>query len=243
MKDNENISVFIAEDEQPARELLIEYLLGRSELKLEGMAQTGQEALEKLSQKDYDLLFLDINLPVFSGIEVLEKLDRYPYLIFTTAYDKYAIKAFEIGVIDYLLKPFSRERFNQAVDKAILAIRENRGNLKGLHEIGLAIKENENHYIIPFDDVVYISSHSRHVVVHTEEKDFESATLLKNIESRLPENKFIRIHKQYVVNVKYISHFQYLIGGQYEIYLKDGDETALPVGRKFTTLLKSRLNI
>jgi len=243
MKIKTSISVFIAEDEQPARELLIDYLLLRPELKLEGMAQNGEEALEKLQMREYNLLFLDINLPILSGIEILEKLKKYPYLIFTTAYDKYAIKAFEMGAVDYLLKPFSKDRFNQAVDKAVQAIQDNRSNLQSPLDIGLSIKENENHYILSYDDIVYISSHARHTVIHTDDKCFEIANLLKDIESKLPDQNFIRIHKQFIVNLKYISHFQYMVGGQYEIYLKDEDETSLPVGRKYANLLKDKLKI
>lgn len=243
MTNKKSISVFIAEDEQPARELLIDYLLLRPELKLEGIAQNGDEALQKLLKGDYRLLFLDINLPILSGIQVLERLKKYPYLVFTTAYDKYAIKAFEMGAIDYLLKPFSKERFNQAVDKAVQAIQDNRSNIRSPLDIGLSIKENENHYILSYDNIVYVSSHARHTVIHTDDKCFEIANLLKDIEEKLPESSFIRIHKQFIVNMKFISHFQYMVGGQYEIYLKDEDETSLPVGRKYANLLKDKLKI
>ncbi len=243
MTKNDHISVFVAEDELPARELLIEYLLERPELKLEGIAQNGEEALHKLSAKEYNLLFLDINLPILSGIEVLEKLENIPYLVFTTAYDKYALKAFEMGAVDYLLKPFSLNRFNKAVDKAIRSIKQNNKNLTSVYSLGLSLKENENHYIISYDDIVYISSHVRHAIVHTRDKDFEIAYLLKEIEDKLPNDSFIRIHKQYIVNIKYISYYQYMLGGQYEIFLKDDDETALPVGRKYAGPLRSKLEI
>ena len=98
-------SVFITEDMIHARDLLIAYIKTRPELELQGIAKNGEEALEELSRKNYDLLLLDINLPILSGIEVLEQLKKIPYIIFTTAYDKYAIRAFEFGAIDYLLKP------------------------------------------------------------------------------------------------------------------------------------------
>ena len=125
---NDLFTVFIAEDEQPARDLLLDYIFKREELKVEGWSKDGEETYNKLCEKEYDLTFLDINMPKMSGIEVLEKLKNPPYVIFTTAYDEYAIKAFEFGAIDYLLKPFSQERFNSAVDKAISNIR-NKGSL------------------------------------------------------------------------------------------------------------------
>jgi two-component system response regulator LytT len=243
LKKVDIISVFIAEDEQPALELLTDYILNIPELKLGGIARDGVEAFKKLSENTYDLLFMDINLPVISGIEVLEKLESIPYVIFTTAYDQYAIKAFEMGVVDYLLKPFSSERFNQAAEKAIKAIYDKKSCLESLQQLGLSFKEHENHYILAYEDIIYLSSHARHTVIHTEKRDFETALLLKNIEQRLPENLFIRIHKQYVVNLKHVSHFQYFIGGQYVVYLLDEDKTTLPVGRSFASVLKERLII
>lgn len=237
-------SVLIAEDELPSRELLVEYLIKRPELRLEGIAKNGEEALEKLREKKYNMLFLDINLPVMTGIEVLEKLDEIPYLIFTTAYDKYAIKAFELGAIDYLLKPFTQNRFNQAVDKALLAIKSHKKNLESAESLGFSFKEGENYYIVPYEEIIYISSSGRHIVVHTEEKDFEISGLLKDLEVKLSaygSNSFFRIHKQFIVNIRFVARYQYILGGQYEIYLKDSDETALPVGRKYALPLKEKL--
>lgn len=117
MNDRSPYSVIMAEDELPARTLLTGFVKTRPELILQAVAKNGEEAVQSLSSAIYDLLLLDINLPVFSGIEVLEKITQIPYVIFTTAYSHYAVKAFEIGAIDYLHKPFSLERFNRAIDR------------------------------------------------------------------------------------------------------------------------------
>jgi DNA-binding LytR/AlgR family response regulator len=127
-RKKEQISVFIAEDEQPARDYLLNLVLKRKELKVEGWAKDGKETLQKLTSANYDLLFLDINLPVISGLEILEKIKNPPYVIFTTAYASHAVKAFDIGAIDYLLKPFSENRFNNAVEKAILILKNRAGS-------------------------------------------------------------------------------------------------------------------
>jgi DNA-binding LytR/AlgR family response regulator len=127
-KKKNHFSVFIAEDEQPARDYLLSLVLKRKELKVEGWAKDGKEALQKLSADNYDLLFLDINLPVISGIEILEKIKNPPYVIFTTAYASHAVKAFDIGAIDYLLKPFSETRFNTAVEKAVAVLKSRTGS-------------------------------------------------------------------------------------------------------------------
>ncbi len=240
MKDN-IISVFIAEDEQLARDLLLDYIFKRSELKMVGWSKNGQETYEKLCEKKYDLLFLDINLPILSGIEILEKINDPPYVIFTTGYDEYAIKAFEFGAVDYLLKPFSEERFNSAVDKALTIIKNNTVHSIPLTRLGLSFKAEENHYIIAYEDIVYISSHGRHSFIHTRTKVYDTSQSLKNISNKLPDDIFIRIHKQYVVNLKSISHIQYLIGGQYAAFLKDPAKTTLTIGRVYVPILRNKL--
>ncbi|HQO02096.1 MAG TPA: LytTR family DNA-binding domain-containing protein [Spirochaetota bacterium] len=243
MNGNNSITVLIAEDELPARELLIDYILTRNELRLHGIAKNGEETLHKLSAEQYDLLFLDINLPVMSGIEVLEQLEILPYVIFTTAYDRYAIKAFEMGAVDYLIKPFTLERFNRSVDKALSLIYNNGTFMSKLSQIGLSFKQGENHYLLSYNDIIYITSHGKHSIIHTEGRDFETAILLKDMEQKVPKNIFMRIHKQCIVNISFISHLQYLIGGQYEMFLKDNEHTSLTVGRKYARDLKRTLGI
>lgn len=234
-------TVFIAEDEQPARELLLDFVFSRNELKMEGWSRNGQDAYSKLCEKEYDLLFLDINMPLMTGIEVLEKLTNPPYVIFTTAYDAFAIKAFEFGAVDYLLKPFTQERFNNAVDKALSVIRNKDSNFNSLTKLGLSFKEGDNHYLIGYNDIIYISSQGRHSFIHTRTKVFETVQSLKDINQKLPDDLFIRIHKQYIVNLNYISHVQYLIGGQYAAFLKDAEKTTLTIGRMYAPALKGKL--
>jgi len=237
------ISTVIAEDELPARELLIDYLLTRSELKLSGIAKNGKEALEMLSSNRFDLLFLDIHLPILSGIEVLDRLENMPYVIFTTAYDKYAIKAFDIGAVDYLIKPFSKERFDRAVDKFLQLMNDNKGEISSAKQLGLSFKEKGKYYLVAYDDIIYVSSHSKHTIIHTEDRDFEASIILKDVEKKLSENTFLRIHKQFIVNLQFVSHIEYYIGGQYLAFLKDKDESSLPIGRRYALNLKSRLQI
>ncbi|MFH0976868.1 MAG: LytTR family DNA-binding domain-containing protein [Spirochaetota bacterium] len=239
--EDDVFSVFIAEDEQPARDLLLDYIFKRSELKMEGWSKNGQETYDKLSRKEYDLVFLDINMPQMSGIDVLEKLENPPYVIFTTAYDEYAIKAFELGAVDYLLKPFSQERFNSAIDKAISVIRNKGPYTNTVTRIGLSFKEGENHFLISYDDVIYLSSEGRHSLIHTKTKVYNTAQSLKALGQKLPADIFFRIHKQYIVNLKYISHMQYLIGGQYMAFLKDAEKTTLTVGRMYASALRGKL--
>jgi two-component system, LytTR family, response regulator LytT len=239
-------SVFIAEDEVPARELLVDYLVTRPELQLSGIARNGEEAFEKLSRQDFDLVFMDINLPRLTGIEVLDRLKNVPYVIFTTAYKHYAIRAFDMGAVDFLLKPFDMERFNRSVDKFIhlkvASVRKDQAD-RSMPEIGLTYRDRGRHRILPHGDIVYACSRGKNSVLHTVAGTVEVPMMLKDLEIKIPAEMFVRIHKQHIVNLRFISEVEYYIGGQYIAYLKDEDDSALPVGRKYAPYLKSRLNL
>ncbi len=237
-------SVIIVEDELPARKLLSGYLTTFPELKITATARNGEQALKLLSENSYDLAFMDIDLPVITGIEVLENLTtELPYLIFTTGHDSYAVRAFELGGLDYLLKPYSAQRFKEAIVR-FKKVQESKKK-KQLTYINycLAFKENYKQHLIAFEDIVYISSHSKHSVIHTKKKEFETAMLLKDIQSKLPENMFLRIHKQFIINFMYLSKLQHDSGGQYLAQLRNDDETSLPVGKKSIMDLKNILKI
>ncbi len=241
METEKTLTVLVVEDEVPARELIVDYVLSRKDLRLGGIARDAVEALAKIQELELDLIFLDIHLPGKSGLELLEELESPPRIIFTTAYDSHAIRAFEIGAVDYLLKPFTMDRFNQAVERALsLEAREQAVNPVNL---GLSFRSGENHYLIPYMDIVYLSSHGKQTVIHTTEEDYQASRLLGELESKLPGDMFQRIHKQHVVNLKYISHIQYFIGGRYNAYLKDEDETTLPVGKQYAEKLKKSMNL
>lgn len=244
--DERIFSVFIAEDEVPARELLVDYLVTRPELQLAGLARNGEEALAKLSGSDYDLAFMDINLPLLTGIEVLDRLKNVPYVIFTTAYENYATRAFDVGAVDFLLKPFNMERFNRSVEKFLhlkeaMARKEEAG--RSIPGACLAYRDRGRHRIVPYGEIVHACSRGKNTVLHTVAGAMEIPLMLKDLEIKIPAEHFVRIHKQHIVNIRFISEMEYYIGGQYIAHLKDDDESVLPVGRKYAAYLKSRLNI
>lgn len=240
MEHDKVYSVLIAEDEVPARELLVDYLLTRRELKLSGMARTGEEALRQMSEREFDLVLLDIRLPQLTGLEVLGRLRKPPSVIFTTAYESYALKAFDFDAVDYLLKPFGIDRFNRSIEK-FLAARD--ASAREAPECGFTVRERGRMHILPYRDIIYATSHGKNTVIHTVAGDREAPVLLKDVELRLPSGMFARIHKQHIVNVKFISWIEYLIGGQYLALLNDEDESSLTVGRKYAPLLKARLGM
>lgn len=245
MKGERDYTVFIAEDEHPARELLVEFVLSLPGIKLGGIARSGDEAVEKLNSSPCDILLLDIDLPVYSGIEVIDKLNARPRIIFTTAFDNQAVRAFEIGADDYLVKPFTEQRFAAAIERSLQALRQ----VNPLHPQGggedspvVMIREKGIHYIIPVNEIIYLSSNGRNSVLHTINRDYETGVTLSDMTGKLASSKFIRIHKQYTVNIMFASHFSYYLGGQYILFLRDDDRTNLPVGKTFADDLKGSVN-
>lgn len=233
--------ICFVEDEFPARELLIKFITSHKNLKLSGYADNGIDAISLLKNNDYDIIIMDIDLPNVNGIEVSKNLKENTYLIFATALKEHAVTAFELGAIDYLLKPYSEERFNSAIQRAI-SLSKNKEKPITEEFTGLSITEKNNHYYIPYKDIIYLSSHGKHTVVHTTTKDYEINKLMKEIELKLTKNIFIRIHKQTIVNISFISYIKYNQGGAYTAFLKDEDETELSVGRSFASSLKQFLN-
>jgi len=191
-------------------------------------------------------VFMDINLPRMSGIDVLERLKSVPYVIFTTAYDAYAIRAFDVGAVDFLLKPFDMKRFNRSVEK-FLKLQDasaRRTLTEGVAPgIGLTYRDGGRHRIVPYGEIVHACSRGRNSVLHTVSGAMEVPLMLKDLEIEVPADLFVRIHKQHIVNIRFINEMEYYIGGQYIAHLKDDDESVLPVGRKYAAYLKSRLNM
>ncbi len=241
MPQSKKYTVFIAEDMEYARKLLINYLSKWNELQLEGISENGKEALKQLSSKSYDLLLLDVELPVMSGLEVLEKLDKVPYIIFTTAYDSYSIKAFEVGAVDYLVKPISQERFDQAIERFLHRKKSNDLSYGLIKNTSLLFKEQRKQRIVSYDDILFLSSAGKQTIIHTEEKGFKASNIIKELEEKLPANIFTRIHKQYIVNLKYVEKLEHDTGWQYRVILKDPNETVLPVGKDYVSLLKEKI--
>jgi len=234
--------VLIVEDMLPAREQLIEYVDSRIECVVSDVARTGEQALEKLLNNTYDLLFLDIHLPDMTGIDMLQQVQKKPYVIFCTAYDTYAIKAFELGAIDYLLKPVHIDRFNQSIERFLQKIQSNEAQQNELYDTCLLFREKRQQCIVSYDDIIYISSNGKKTVIHTERRDFEVSELLKEVENRLPQEMFARIHKQFIVNLSYFEKIKHDSGGQYVGYINDSDDSRLPIGRSYVNELKKKIS-
>ncbi|MDQ3049718.1 MAG: LytTR family transcriptional regulator DNA-binding domain-containing protein [Bacteroidota bacterium] len=244
--------VIVIDDEPLARKVILDYLSANDDLTIVAECSNGYEGLKAINQYLPDLVFLDIQMPKISGLELLELLDEPPAIIFTTAFDEYAIKAFEANAIDYLLKPFSSERF----EKAIARWSEQRQNatLPGLHNQliknlpapvvpvhRIVVKSGHNIRIIPLEEVLYIEAYDDYIKIHIKNDCFLKKQTMQQTEQLLDDKKFIRVHRSYIVNVSEITRIEPQGKESYLGIMRDG--TPLPLSKTGYGKLKSLLGI
>ncbi len=243
----------IIEDEEPARVLLKNYLQDISELELIAECSDGFTAVKTVNDLKPDLIFLDVQMPKLTGFEVLDLLDHKPLVVFSTAYDQYAIKAFEANAVDYLLKPYSRDRFNAAVSKALEKLNSgfSSGSLvknimntldeKDEFIYRIAIKAKSKIHVIPVDDIFYIEAEGDYVMIHTKDGKYLKEKTMKYLESHLDPKKFIRVHRSYIVNISEILRLEHYDKDSYMVIMKNNQSMrASSSGYK---LLKDALNL
>jgi two-component system LytT family response regulator len=229
--------VLIVDDEHLARALLREYLSGHPDVEIVGECANGFEAVKAIGELDPELVFLDIQMPKLDGFEVVELAGSKPYYVFATAYDQYALKAFEVHAIDYLLKPFSRERLSQALGHArsrrpqaahMEAVVADAAQRRGYLERVL-IKDGARVHVIPSVTIDYIEAQDDYVQVTAAGKSRLKNQRLSELEAQLDPQVFIRIHRSYIVNVGAIARIEPASKDNYCAVLKDG--TRLPISR------------
>jgi two-component system, LytTR family, response regulator len=226
------IKALIVDDEELARKLLKQFLSEHSDFQVLDECKDGFEALKSIKENKPDVVFLDVSMPKLSGLEMLEIMDDNPRIVFVTAYEEHAIKAFEHNAVDYLLKPFSKERFADALDKIRGQIHQQSGKIQDTYKTILerdeplwriVVKNRGVVKIIDVEDVYYISADDDYVFIHSKQgKDIKYATM-KNFEKRLPEN-FMRIHRSYILNLNAIDKIESYTKETHQIRLKNGDK-------------------
>ncbi|MFQ5445437.1 MAG: LytR/AlgR family response regulator transcription factor [Saprospiraceae bacterium] len=205
------IRCLVVDDEELARTLLENYIGRIPHLELTGKCKDPLEAMAALNDGPADLMFLDIQMPGLTGVEFLKSLKTRPLVIFTTAYPDYALEGYALDVVDYLLKPFSFERFVQAVNKAAGLLTLRSGQQAWPNDAGeeeatptrdyILVKAGYKIHRLRFDDILFIQSMREYVAYHTPKGRILSLNSLKSLEEELPENRFLRIHKSYIVAV------------------------------------------
>ncbi len=240
------IKALIIDDEPLARSLIREYLDDYTDINIVGECDNGFEGIKSVNELRPDLLFLDIQMPRINGFEMLELLDEpLPQIIFTTAFDEFALKAFEAGAIDYLLKPYNKVRFDKAVQKTLLLI-ENKTNserdfsvLKQGIENRIIIKSGGEIKIIPCDEIIYLEAYDDYVKIHSRGASYIKKQTMQYYEDKLDGAHFGRIHRSYIVNFSYLDKLGQGDKDNKVAVLKNGIE--LPVSRSGLQILKNRL--
>lgn len=245
------LKVIIVEDEKPARDLVKNYLSDYPEMELLGEFDNGFDGLKAINELKPDVIFLDVQMPKLSGFEMLEVLDHQPDVIFTTAYDQYAISAFEQNAVDYLLKPFSKERFRQALDR-LKDRHETEKEPKNLDRLKkhleasdeklhrVVIKKSGRIHVISTEKINYLEAQDDYVMVYTSEGRFLKQQTMKYFEKHLDPEQFVRVHRSYIANVTCIERIEPYEKSNFILILKDGNK--VPVSRSGMQLLKQNLD-
>ena len=228
----------IVDDEQLARKLLEEFVSKIPGLELKGMCKNPLEAMDILQKESIDIMFLDIQMPELTGVEFIKTLQSKPAIIFTTAYSEYALEGYQLDVIDYLVKPFPLSRFIKAVNKAIDYIDLKRAanqkdHGKSMDSNHVLLHADHKIYKVKYDDILYIEGLKEYVSYFTKEKRIIVLQSLKAIEEMLPSDRFIRVHRSYIVP---IDRIKTLDGNQVQI----GDKL-IPIGRSYKDEVMQRV--
>ncbi|MBS1766199.1 MAG: response regulator transcription factor [Acidobacteria bacterium] len=227
----------IVDDEDLARAVVREHLAAHADIEILGEAANGFEAVKLAAELKPDLVFLDVQMPKLDGFEVLALLDGPPAVIFVTAFDQHALRAFDAHAVDYLLKPFSKERFDAALDKARRAAKpaaEFAPTLQSAAREGkpldrIVVKDGPKVTIVPLDKLDFVQAQDDYVLLKTEDRELLKQQTLSSLEGQLDPNRFIRIHRSYILNLERLARLEQDSKEHWEAVLRDG--IRLPVSK------------
>jgi len=251
----DRLRVLLVDDEAPARALLREYLGAHPDVEIAGECANGFEAVKAIAERAPDLVFLDVQMPKLDGFEVLELLDAAPAVVFCTAFDEYALRAFEVHAVDYLLKPFGRERLAEALDRVRERLAAGRGAgaaaAPGAAALAatargpdrnltrIAVRDGTQVHVIPVEQVDWIEAQDDYVAIHAAGKTHLKHQSLAELADALDPARFVRIHRSHVVNVDRVARLELMARDQRVAVLHDGRQ--LPVSRSGHERLKEVL--
>ncbi|MFZ6843554.1 LytR/AlgR family response regulator transcription factor [Undibacterium sp. RuTC16W] len=233
------IQVLIVDDEELARRLMREYLSKHTDIVVIGEAEHGLDAVKQINALNPDLVFLDIQMPKLTGLEVLELTGRQSGVIFTTAYDQYALKAFDLHAIDYLLKPFSQSRFDEALAQA----RKSLGQAVTPQSIAIQqmltdtskqlerilIRDRSQVHVIPVDKLEYVEAQDDYISIVSEGKSYLKTQALSELEAQLDPAKFVRVHRSYLINIEQLQGIERYTKDSHVALMRSGKQ--IPISR------------
>ena len=234
-----NIKAVIVDDEFLARQRIIKLLENHDHIKVVGEAKHADMAVEVIEERKPDLVFLDVQMPGADGFSVLKRLNpaTLPVIIFTTAYDQYALKAFGVHALDYLLKPFEEERFKEALERAMEQLKMKRSAhfndqlmhlMKDFEQVDadyqstIKLKEKGRELFVSVDDLLYLETAGNYVVLQTTERQHLYRATMNEMEAALDPNEFFRIHRSYLLNKRFVKAHEYAGSNEFTFHMKNG---------------------
>jgi two-component system LytT family response regulator len=245
-----NTTCLIIDDEKLARDLLREFLEAFPQIEVIGECAKGSEAVEKINKQKPDLIFLDVQMPGMNGFDVLDEIDHEPHVIFTTAYDQYAIRAFEKNAVDYLLKPLDEERFTQAVNRALKRKTTEAGDLeellrsiksegKGSFDSHIFVQKSEKLFNLPVEEIIFLEASGDYTVITTKTDQFVSSSGIGKLEEILNPDTFIRVHRSTIINLNYLKEIERHFNGGMVVKMQNGK--SFPVSRTYAKLIRKKV--
>jgi two-component system LytT family response regulator len=234
----DTIKALIIDDEQLARELIKNYLKLTPHVQIIGECENGFEGARDIAELKPDLVFLDIQMPKLNGFEMLELTENPPEIIFITAHNDYAIRAFEMNAVDYLLKPYSQQRLFSAVEKAIDRIHTGTGKDKKITQLIQYPLSDKLERLV--DKIVYLEAQDDYIMVYTDEGKHLKQGTMKYYEEHLDDSKFIRVHRSYIVRIDQVVQLEPYTKDNYILKIKNG--ASLKVSRNGLKNIKDRFN-
>lgn len=246
------IKVILVDDEPLAQSIVTEYLQAYPQFQIVQCCNDGFEGVKAITQHKPDLIFLDIQMPKINGFEMLELIEHPPAVIFTTAFDEYALKAFEAHAIDYLLKPFGKERFDKAIQKWIQLKNQpqitspnsaliNEEIRQPEERNRIVVKEGSNIKIIPVQDIHYIEAYDDYVKIFTQKEMFLKKKTMSFYEQNLNHSQFVRAHRSYIISLQQLTKIEPLEKETYIALLKSG--VRVPLSKSGYLKIKTVLGI
>lgn len=244
------IKCVIVDDEELARQLLAEYLGEYDNIEIVADCGSGRDAIRKIDELEADLVFLDVQMPGIDGFDVLENIKSDPFIIFCTAYDQYAIKAFEKNTIDYLLKPLDKARFDQAISRATERIRNNESNFMHILEDlttksaqtfsnNLFVQKSEKLVNLPVQNIVHLEASKDYTIISTKSEQFVSSTGISKLEEKLDPEIFIRIHRSTIINLQKLTEIEKFGSGNLAARMENGKTFA--ISRSYAKSIRDRI--
>jgi len=246
-----NATCLIIDDEKLARDLLREYLETFPQVDLLGECSKGSEAVEKIDKLKPDIIFLDVQMPGMTGFDVLDEIIHEPYVIFTTAYDQYAIKAFEKNAIDYLLKPIDQERFQSSLNRALKRKSAENSNLEDLlsslrtvnsrtsYDSHIFVQKSEKLFNLPVEEILYLEASGDYTIITTKNDQFVSSSGIGKLEEIMNPDTFIRVHRSTIINLNYLKEIERHFNGGMVVKMNTGK--SFPVSRTYAKVIRRKV--